>query len=300
MDINVNLKHKDSVFSKLFSSPEILRELYSAIEGIDVPKDAIVDINTLSEALFMKRINDLSFTIDDRIVVLIEHQSTINENIPLRVLMYIARVYEKIIESKNIYHKKLIKIPTPEFIVLYNGKEECPDHYELRLSSAFKDITGLKWTENDWFPLELIVQVYNINQGRNPQILQRSENLNGYSFFIGKVNEYKEYLTLEESVRSAVKYCIEHGILKDFLEKHGSEVVNMLFDDISVEEIAEIRAEEAREEGFEQGLGRGRKEGLEKLRAEKITIARNLLAKGSTLEFVSEITGLSEDEIAKL
>jgi len=253
MNPNVNRKHKDSVFSKLFSSPEILRELYSAIEGIDVPKDAIVDINTLSEALFMKQINDLSFTIDDRIVVLIEHQSTINENIPLRVLMYIARVYEKIVENKNIYHKKLIKIPTPEFIVLYNGKDECPDHYTLKLSDAFKDISGLKLTDSEGFPLELIIQVYNINQGRNPQMLKRSENLNGYSFFISKVNEYKEYLTLEESVRNAVKYCIEHGILKDFLKKHGAEVVNMLFDDISVEEIAEIRAEEAREEGIEIG-----------------------------------------------
>jgi len=258
MCVNVNIKHKDSVFSKLFSSPEILRELYSAIEGIDVPKDAIVDINTLSEALFMKQINDLSFTIDDRIVVLIEHQSTINENIPLRVLMYIARVYEKIIENRNIYHKKLIKIPTPEFIVLYNGKDECPDHYTLKLSDAFKDITGLKLTDGEGFPLELIVQVYNINQGRNPQMLKRSENLNGYSFFIAKVNEYKEYLTLEESVRNAVKYCIEQGILKDFLKEHGAEVVNMLFDDISVEEIAEIRAEEAREEGIEIGVERER------------------------------------------
>jgi len=260
MCVNVNLKHKDSVFSKLFSSPEILRELYSAIEGIDIPKDAIVDINTLSEALFMKQINDLSFTIDDRIVVLIEHQSTINENIPLRVLMYIARVYEKIIENKNIYHKKLIKIPTPEFIVLYNGKEECPDHYTLKLSDAFKDITGLKLTDSEGFPLELIVQVYNINQGRNPQMLKRSKNLDGYSFFIAKVNEYKVHLTLEESVRNAVKYCIEHGVLRDFLKEHGAEVVNMLFDDISVEEIAEIRAEEAREEGIEIGRVEAREE----------------------------------------
>ncbi|MCL2237960.1 MAG: Rpn family recombination-promoting nuclease/putative transposase, partial [Treponema sp.] len=124
MNPNANKHYKDSVFSLLFGDPEILRELYGAIEGIDVPKDAIININTLSEALFMKKINDLSFTIDDRIVVLIEHQSTLSQNIPLRILMYIARVYEKIVEEENIYHKKLIKIPTPEFIVLYNGKEE--------------------------------------------------------------------------------------------------------------------------------------------------------------------------------
>ena len=78
METNVNRKHKDSVFSALFSTPEILRELYSAIEGIDIPADAIVDINTLSDALYMKQINDLSFTINDRVVVLVEHQSTIS------------------------------------------------------------------------------------------------------------------------------------------------------------------------------------------------------------------------------
>jgi len=241
MDINANRNYKDSVFSLLFSNPEILRELYSAIEGIDVPKDAIVSINTLSEALFMKKINDLSFTIDDRIVVLIEHQSTISQNIPLRILMYIARVYEKIVEEENIYHKKLVKIPTPEFIVLYNGKEECPDYQELRLSSAFKDITGLKLKDSEGFPLELVVQIYNINQGRNVEILKRSNYLNGYSFFVDKFYEYRQHLSLEESAKAVVKYCIENNVLREFLETHGSEVCNMLFHDISIERIAEIR-----------------------------------------------------------
>ena len=111
MDFNVNRKHKDSVFSALFSTPENLRELYSAIEGIDIPLDAIIDINTLSDALYMKQINDLSFTIDDRIVILVEHQSTVNENVPLRLLMYIARVYEKIIKREKLYQKKTERKP---------------------------------------------------------------------------------------------------------------------------------------------------------------------------------------------
>jgi len=293
MDSNANKKHKDSVFSRLFSTPEILRELYSAIEGIDVPSDAIVNINTLSEALFMRQINDLSFTINDRIVVLIEHQSTISENIPLRLLMYIGRVYEKIVENRNAYHRKLIKIPTPEFIVLYNGREDCPDHKELRLSTAFKDVSGLKRPQSSAdLPLELVVQVYNINQGRNQEILKRSENLNGYSFFIKKVNEFKEQFSLAESVASAVKYCIENNILKGFLEEHSSEVYNMLFEDLTIEEIVAIRCEEAREEG--------REDGLQKWHDGQRTIARNLLAEGSAPDFVHKITGLSLEEIAKL
>ena len=283
--MDANRKHKDSVFSRLFSTPEILRELYSAIEGVDVPSDAIVNINTLSEALFMRQINDLSFTINDRIVVLIEHQSTISENIPLRLLMYIGRVYEKIVENRNAYHRKLIKIPTPEFIILYNGREDCPDHKELKLSTAFKDASGLKRPPSTSdLPLELVVQVYNINHGRNPEMLKRSENLNGYSFFIKKVNEFKEQFSLAESVTHAVKYCIENNILKEFLEDNGSEVYNMLFEDLTIEEIVAIRCEEAREEG----------------REEKRTIARNLLAEGSTPDFVQKITGLSLEEIGKL
>jgi len=279
MNLNANRNHKDSVFSVLFGTPDVLRELYSAIVGIDIPPDAIVDINTLSDAIYMKRINDLSFTINDRIVVLIEHQSTINENVPVRLLMYIGRVYEKITEEKKLYQKKLVKIPTPEFIVLYNGKDEYPDHQELRLSHAFKNLFGL--SKGIELPLELIVHVYNINQGRNPEILKRSETLNAYSIFIEKIKEYNEKLELDEAVRSAIKYCIEHNILKDFLEEHGSEVVNMLFYDISVEELGEVRYDE----GYEEA---------------KLAIARNALAEGYSTESVQKITGLSLEEIEKL
>ena len=288
MNSNANRKHKDSVFSKLFSTPEILRELYSAIEGIEISQDAIIDINTLSEALFMKQINDLSFTINDQIVVLIEHQSTIGENVPLRLLMYIGRVYEKIIENKNIYHRKLLKIPSPKFIVLYNGKEDCPDHQELRLSSAFKDINSLKLSLNNNLPLELIVQVYNINHGRNPEMLRRSVYLNDYSFFLKKINEFKnQHFSLDESVSSAVKYCIEHGILKKFLEEHGSEVTNMLFDDITMEEIADIRYNEGREDGREEG------------RIEKLRTAASFKKLGVSSEVIAQATGLSLEEINK-
>jgi len=111
----VNRSHKNSVFFSLFSDPDILRELYSAIEGVTIPPDISIKINTLRDILYKDQINDLSFTIDNRLVVLIEHQSTVNENIPLRLLMYIARVYEKIIKRRKRYQNKLEKIPKPEF-----------------------------------------------------------------------------------------------------------------------------------------------------------------------------------------
>jgi len=278
---NVNRNYKNSVFSALFGNPDVLRELYSAIEGVDIPLDIPLNINTLTDVLNKGLINDLSFTIDNRLVILIEHQSTINENIPLRLLMYIARVYEKIVYRKKLYQTKLEKIPTPEFIVLYNGDDDYPDYKELKLSDAFKNIEGLK-TNDGIMPLELIVKVYNINHGRNPEMLKKSENLDEYSLFIDKVKENKiKEKSLEKAADSAINYCIANNILKEFLEAHASEVLNMLLTEWNQDEAVEV----AREEGREQ---------------EKLIIAKNLLTKGMSPEFVQEITGLSLEEIEEL
>ena len=236
----------------------------------------------------------MSFLIDNRLVVLVEHQSTINNNIPLRLLMYIARIYEKIVNRRKRYKNKLVKIPKPEFIVLYNGEKKLADYKKLKLSDAFKDVEGLKSPVGDTLPLELIVHVYNVNHGHNAEILKRSETLDGYSMFIGKIREYQKAIkTLEEAFRSAINYCIENNILKDYLEAHASEVLNMLLAEWNQDEYVEAMCEEAREEGLEEGREEGRKEG-------KLLIAKNLLAEGSTLEFVHRITGLSLEEIAHL
>ena len=84
---NVRTTYKDSVFSLLFNSPDELRCLYNTIANTNYGSDVQVSINTINDALYMIRINVISFTIDDNLVVLIEYQSTINENMPLRILL---------------------------------------------------------------------------------------------------------------------------------------------------------------------------------------------------------------------
>jgi len=289
---NVNRKHKASMFSSLFGNPDVLRELYSAIEGIPIPPDIPVEINTLSDVLYKDKINDLSFLIDNRLVVLIEHQSTINNNIPLRLLIYIAYIYKAIVKKENLFQTKLEKIPFPEFIVLYNGNAKYPDHKELKLSDAFKGLKGLKMT--DAIPLELKVQVYNINHGHNSEMLKKCETLDNYSFLIDKIRKYqKNGKKLEEAIKNAIEYCIENNILKEYLEKHGSEAYNMIFAEWNWDTALKVAREEGREDGLEEGVKKGRKEG-------KLLIARKLLAEGSSLEFVYKITGLSLDDINEL
>jgi hypothetical protein len=223
-----NREYKASVFSLLFGDPETLRELYGAMEGVSLPPNVPITINTLESAMYMKRLNDLSFTVGEKLVVLIEHQSTINPNMPLRILMYIARVYEKIVETKDVYAKGLIKIPRPEFIVLYNGPDAREpggfawDTRELKLSEAFEDASALRADISAPPPLELSAVVYNINQGHNKTMLQKSETLNGYSVFIDKVREFERELDdLAAALKKAVTYCIDRNILKKFLEAHA-------------------------------------------------------------------------------
>jgi len=286
--MGANTKYKDSVFSFLFSDPDLLRELYCALEGVTLPADIPITINTLRDVLFLNRINDISFEIGDKFVILVEHQSTINENIALRLLMYIARVYEKIIGDRNIYATKRIRIPRPEFFVLYNGVEPYPDEKILKLSDAFESTAFLGLLERE--SLDLAVKVININQGKNEALVKKSKTLAEYSAFIAKVRECeKETGDRTEGMTQAVKYCREHDILKAFLEKHGTEVINMLYMEWDQEEALAVRYEEGIEQGIEQGIGQG----LEKT-------ARNALAEGVPVELVQKITGLDLETIKAL
>jgi len=197
----------------------------------------------------MDLMNDVSFTIEDRLVVLIEHSSTISANFPLRLLLYIARVYEKIIDKNAAYRQRLIKIPMPEFIVLYNGKGTYPDEAELRLSDAFREVPELT---KKYGSLELVVRVLNINAGHNDDMVRRSATLHGYVTFISKVREGIDGgLELSAAVTEAVKYCEGNQILQPFLSKHASEVLNMLTTEFKMEDAIVVWKEEGREEGVD-------------------------------------------------
>ena len=281
-----NIKYKDSVFTLLFGNKEKCIELYNAISGTNYTNDVEFEMTTLDDALFLDRINDISFKIDNRFVVLIEHQSTINENMPLRCLMYVARVYEKIIENDNIYRDKLIKIPTPEFIICYNGGKYQPDDRILKLSDAFQDKS-----KHD---LELTVRVVNVKNGHNLIVLKKSRTLEEYALFVDKTEEFKKINSnISEALTKSVKHCLENNILKDFLTLHGSEVVNMLLTEWNWDDAKRVWKEEAREEGREEGIEKGKKEEREK-------IAVDLLKEGLPVTLISKSTKLTVKKLTEL
>jgi hypothetical protein len=295
--MRTNKNYKDSIFSLLFNEPCDLRELYSALEGVELDPDTPVTVNTLSNILFMDKLNDLSFTIDNKVVILIEHQSTINPNMALRMLLYMARLYEKITERKVLYKDKPVKIPRPEFIVLYNGNAPYPDMAELKLSDSYLPLNGLK---EDRPPLlELTVTVYNINKGHNERMVQKCEKLYGYSIFVSKTREYigEQNMALDLAVKAALEYCIRNNVLSKFLLEHGSEVMNMLLDEWNWDDAKEVWQEEAREEGLllgmERGMERGKEKGLllgrEEGAAEERNRLLNLMKQGYTAEMIEKM-----------
>ena len=97
-----------------------------------------LEVNTLEDAVYLSMKNDISFLIGGTLN-LYEHQSTYNPNMPLRGLIYLARLYDGYVETENInlYSSTLKKLPIPQYFVFYNGTKAQPDETILRLTDAF-------------------------------------------------------------------------------------------------------------------------------------------------------------------
>jgi hypothetical protein len=299
-----NRKYKSSVFALLFNNPAALRELYGALEGIELSPDTPVEIKTLESPLFMILLNDLAFLIGGRLIVLVEHQSTINPNMAFRLFLYIGEVYERLLageeKQKELLGRKLFRVPRPEFIVLYNGAEPYPDTAVLRLSDSFMDASAFG-APPESPPLELTVKVYNINGGRNPEIAARSRTLREYGVFVAKAREFgaeggtgkgrsarARKKALERALEKTITWCVAHDILKDFLILHGTEVLKMLLKELTIDDVIAVRERDSREEGLERGR--------EEKEAESV---RNLLEFGMTPEQISRAIKLSPETVAR-
>ena len=290
-----NRNYKDSVFVDLFAhdinAKENFISLYNALHGTNLDaKTTDVQPVMLERVLYMKYYNDVAMLIDGKIVILIEHQSTINQNMPFRFLEYIARIYEKITTKDEKFGRKLVKLPVPEFYVFYNGKDDYPVESVMKLSDAFMQLDSkLKnQLENTSYPLEISVKVININVDKENPILKRCEALKEYSEFIEQVR-YNIESEVPEPFTTAIKEAIKKGFLSDYLNRKSTEVQNMLLAEYDYDTDIAVQ----RREAFDDGVSIGRNEA-------KLETAKTLLAFGDSIEKVSKVTGLSPEEIEKL
>ena len=296
----INRKYKDSVFRTLFSDEDKLIELYNALFDTNYGPEANIEIVTLEDVVFRVLKNDVAFVMEDSFIVLAEHQSTICNNMPLRDLIYMSTMLQRMINTDELYRKKLLKIPRPTFIVFYDGKEDFPEYQEMKLSDAFMG------SEKDEISLQLTVRVYNINSDKNNVILKKCETLKQYSLFVERVRALQEKGQLTSSrITELISGCIDSGILPEFLKKYGTEMVEMLFRELTREEDMEISRLDGYDDGLEEGLRKGRAEGeatgLEKGRAAAILeLAKVMKSNGRPITQIAADTGLTVEEIDRL
>ena len=91
-------KYKDTLFRHYFNNKEHLLSTLNALLGTNATDPNEIKINTLDGIFFDKVKNDISCEFRGRYLILIEHQSTLNYNMPLRCLFYVSELYKNIIE----------------------------------------------------------------------------------------------------------------------------------------------------------------------------------------------------------
>lgn len=251
MAARANRKHKDTLFRDLFGSQERkgnALQLYNALAGTDYDDPGDLELTTLDDVIYMNVKNDVSFVVGDE-MVLFEHQSTPNPNMPLRGLAYFARLYTARAERMrgNLYGSRLIRLPTPRYVVLYSGAAPRPDREVLRLSDSFSGEDPA---------VEVVCEVVNVNAGHNAGVAEACPALAGYARFVELVRMYNlgEGMELSAAVDAAIGGCIEEGHLASYFEEKRAEVFDMFLTEYDAERQRELDRQEGFDEGIEQGI----------------------------------------------
>jgi len=288
-----NRRYKDSVFVDLFGEDKDAKKnflsLYNALHGTHLDSSVELKPLRLEHVMYMSFCNDVSCLIDNKIIVLAEHQSTVNTNMPIRFLEYSARLYEQILSPRERYSRRLKQIPTPEFYVFYNGEEKYPSKAELRLSDAFT----VKSAKPN---LELLVKVININYNKDNKLLENCKPLQEYTLFVEAVRRHIRF-DRENGFKNAIKECIRNDILRDYLERKSREVMNMLIAEYDYDTDIAVQREESLRIGIQQGIQQGFSDGAHQ---NALQNAGNLKRLGVSIEIIAKATGLTKEEVERV
>ena len=237
---------KDCVFTDLFGNKKYLRELYLALhpEDTDVTEDDLTDI-TIENVLVNDLYNDLGFRVGDRLIILVEAQSTWSPNILIRSLLYLATTYQQYIDERNldVYTSKKVSIPKPELYVIYTGNRKTRPKKLLLSKEFFPDASDLA----------LDVKVKMIYGDNEDDILGQ------YVLFTKVYDEQRNlHGRTHTAIGETIRICKERNVLKEYLESREGEVVTMMMTLFDQEQImknhdANIRRE-ATEKATEQAI----------------------------------------------
>ena len=247
-------QYQDTVFRMYFNEEARLKEVAGALHGRSYEEEPL-KIVTL-EGTFLSQIkNDISFLLAGRHLIFMEHQSTANQNMPLRCLYYVCEQLRQYIPAKKLYQNTPIKLPAPEFHVFYTGNNDMPETCQMKLSDAY-----VKTDEE--IHLELKANFHNIAYDNAKILLQRSRSIHDYSFFIARIKRnMAASMERAQAIREAMRYCEESDIMKEFLQQHEREVVDMVNFEWNQKDFEEAILEEGMERGRAEGMEQGMEQG---------------------------------------
>ena len=290
-----NRQHKSSVFCKVFSEKKDLMDLYNALNGTDYDDEDDLEINTIENVIYMTMKNDVSFIIDCTLN-LYEHQSTFNPNMPLRGLLYFSKLYNKYIKQNglDLFSSATQEIPLPQYVVFYNGVDAQPDRTVLKLSDAFSGKASRGC-------LECEANMLNINYGHNRELMEKCQKLKEYAIFVDTVREFakREPKMPRKAFTKAVEECIDNNILRDFLVKQKSEVLETMLTTFNKELHEKNLKERAIAEGLAEGRAKGKKEHLLEQIQKKLRKNQTLEQIADALEETPEVIRKCVDELNK-
>ena len=228
---------KDSVFTDLFSDKKYLLELYQALHPEDTAatQDDLI-LMTLKSVVADHIHNDLGFRVGNRLMILIEAQSSWTPNILIRALGYLVQSYVDYCTAQNVslYDNVAIDLPIPELYVIYTGKRQNRPK-SLSLSKNF--FNGHKCC--------IEAKVRMIYTGKRGDIIYQ------YTTFCKVLDEQiKKYGYTRKAVQETIRICSDKAILREYLKERRGELMNImtaLFDQDEVTR-ALIAAKEARKE----------------------------------------------------
>ena len=268
---------KDSVFTNLFQDKKYLMQLYKALhpEDKDVTEDKLTDV-TIKNVLTDNIYNDLGFIVGNRLMILVEAQSTWTVNIIIRALMYLVQTYHDYFErtKQSLYKSKKVQIAMPELYVIYTGdRKEKPS--EISLSQEFFD--GKECC--------LDVRVKMIYDGKEGDII------NQYIVFTKVCNEQIAlYGRTQKAITEAIRICKDRNVLKEYLESKEREVVDIMMVLYDEQEVVRSYVESERHEATLEAT----------LEANIETAKRLLKMKRLSIEEIATASELSVETVAEL
>ena len=293
---NAARNYKDRIFRMVFREKKALLALYNAMNETDYENEDDLKVTTLESALYLEMKNDVSFVLYDELL-LYEHQSTRNPNLPLRNLFYVSDVYSELTKDLFLYGSVPVQIPEPKFVVFYNGLENMQEREVLKLSSLYTK-------KAEHISLELETLVLNVNVGYNKILMERCRQLSDYAQFVSEVRKrLNKKIPLSEAVNEAVEDCIQRGILAEFLSKNRAEVIKVSIYEYDEEKVKRMFKEECMKLGMEQGkqlgIEQGKQIGIEQ-GIEQARVIFRLYISGKSEEDIARETGETIEMIHKV